>query len=61
MLKTASGLLKILYPHLQLTLQDYQRDCLEPAREIRQQIRNILYNLDDEFKPYGKEIYVDVK
>lgn len=60
-LKTASGLLKILYPHLQLTLQDYQRDCLEPAREIRQQIRKILYNLDDEFKPYGKEIYVDVK
>ncbi|MBD2567737.1 BREX system Lon protease-like protein BrxL [Anabaena lutea] len=60
-LKTASGFLKILYPHLQLTLQDYQRDCLEPAREIRQQIRNILYNLDDEYKKYGKEIYVDVK
>ncbi|TAF03362.1 MAG: BREX system Lon protease-like protein BrxL [Nostocales cyanobacterium] len=60
-LKTASGLLKILYPHLQLTLQDYQRDCLEPAREIRQQIRNILYNLDDEFKKYGKDIYVDIK
>ncbi|MBC5796629.1 BREX system Lon protease-like protein BrxL [Sphaerospermopsis sp. LEGE 00249] len=60
-LKTASGLLKILYPHLQLTLQDYQRDCLEPAREIRQYIRNIQYHLDDEYKKYGKDIYVDVK
>ena len=60
-LKTASGFLKILYPHLQLTLQDYQRDCLEPAKEIRQQIRNIQYNLDDEFKKYGKDIYVDIK
>ncbi|MBK1989421.1 BREX system Lon protease-like protein BrxL [Sphaerospermopsis aphanizomenoides BCCUSP55] len=60
-LKTASGLLKILYPHLQLTLQDYQRDCLEAAKEIRQYIRNVQYHLDDEFKQYGKEIYVDVR
>jgi len=60
-LKTASGFLKVLYPHLELTLQDYQRDCLEPAKELRQQIRNILYNIDDEFKQYEKEIYVDIK
>jgi ATP-dependent Lon protease len=60
-LKTASGFLKLLYPHLQLTLQDYQRDCLEPARELRQQIRNLLYNLDDEFKQSEKDIYVDIK
>lgn len=60
-LKTASGFLKILYPHLQLTLQDYQRDCLEPAKEIRQYIRNLQYHLDDEYKKYGKNIYVDVK
>ncbi len=60
-LKTASGFLKLLYPHLELTLQDYQRDCLEPARELRQQIRNLLHNLDDEFKQSEKDIYVDVK
>jgi ATP-dependent Lon protease len=60
-LKTASGFLKLLYPHLQLTLEDYRRDCLEPARELRQQIRNLLYNLDDEFKQYEKNIYVDIK
>lgn len=60
-LKSASGFLKIFYPHLNLTLMDYQRDCLEPARKIRQAIRNSQYNLDDEFRQLGKEIYVDAK
>ncbi|OUL32343.1 BREX system Lon protease-like protein BrxL [Nostoc sp. 106C] len=60
-LKAASGFLKILYPHLKLTLMDYQRDCLEPALKLRQAIRNSLYHLDDEFKQFGREIYVEVK
>jgi ATP-dependent Lon protease len=60
-LKSASGFLKILYPHLELTLMDYQRDCLEPARRLRQAIRNSLYYLDDEFRQLGKEIYVEAK
>lgn len=60
-IKSASGFLKILYPHLELTLADFQRDCLEPARKLRQGIRQSLYYLDDEFKSKGKEIYVDVK
>ena len=60
-LKSASGFLKILYPHLNLTLMDYQRDCLEPARKLRQAIRNSLYYLDDEFRQFGKEINVDTK
>ena len=60
-LKSASGFLKILYPHLNLTLMDYQRDCLEPAGQLRQAIRNSLYYLDDEFKVSGKEIYLETK
>ncbi|MCF4967137.1 BREX system Lon protease-like protein BrxL [Nostoc sp. CMAA1605] len=60
-LKSASGFLKILYPHLQLTLEDYRRDCLQPACRIRQYIRNSLYYLDDEFRQLGQEISVDVK
>lgn len=55
-LKTASGLLKILYPHLELTLQDYERDCLEPAVKMRQQIRNLQYHSDEEFKQYSPQI-----
>jgi len=60
-LKSASGFLKILYPHLELTLMDYERDCLEPACKLRQAIRNSLYYLDDEFKQLGREIYVEAK
>lgn len=60
-LKSASGFLKILYPHLELTLMDYQCDCLEPARRLRQAIRNSLFYLDDEFKQIGREIYVEVR
>jgi len=59
--RSASGFLKILYPHLELTLTDYQRDCLEPAIVLRQIVRQQLYYLDDEFKHYGKEIIADVK
>jgi len=60
-LKSAAGFLKILYPHLDLTLTDYKIDCLEPARELRQAIRNLLYHFDDEFKQYGRFIDVDVE
>ncbi len=60
-LKSAAGFLKILYPHLELTLMDYQRDCLEPARKLRQAIRNSLYHLDDEFRQFGREIYADIQ
>jgi ATP-dependent Lon protease len=60
-LKSAAGFLKILYPHLELTLMDFQRDCLDPARKLRQAIRESLYYLDDEFNQFGREIYAGVK
>ncbi|BAY31211.1 hypothetical protein NIES2107_30700 [Nostoc carneum NIES-2107] len=60
-LKSAAGFLKILYPHLELTLMDYERDCLEPACKLRQAIRSSQYYLDDEFKQLGREIYVEAK
>jgi len=59
--KSAAGFLKILYPHLDLTLMDFQRDCLEPACKLRQAIRNSQYYLDDEFRQFGRNIYVEVK
>ncbi len=40
---------------------DYQRDCLEPAQKLRQEIRNSLYYLDDEFRQFGREVYVEAK
>ncbi|MGY6530125.1 MAG: BREX system Lon protease-like protein BrxL [Cyanobacterium sp.] len=59
-LKSASGFLKILYPSLNLTTEEYLFNCLKPARELRQNIHGLLYNLDDEFKQYEREIVVDV-
>ena len=60
-LKSASGFLKILYPHLELTLMDYERDCLKPACKLRQAIRNSEYYLDDEFRQFGRDIMVEVQ
>lgn len=61
-LKSAAGFLKILYPKLeQVTLMDFQRDCLEPAIELRQAIRNSLYFLDGEFRQRGRAIYAEVQ
>jgi ATP-dependent Lon protease len=57
--KSAAGFLKILYPHLDLTIMDYEQDCLKPACRLRQAIRNSLYNLDDEFRQYGPHILVE--
>lgn len=58
-LKSASGFLKILYPHLNLTLMDYERDCLKPACELRQAIRDAEYTLDDEFRQLSQDICVE--
>lgn len=60
-LKSASGFLKLLYPHLDLTPMDFRRDCLQPARELRQYIRNSLYYLDEEFRQYDRTIEADIK
>jgi len=60
-LKSASGFLKILYPHLDLTLMDYERDCLQPACKLRQAIRDSEYTLDDEFHQFGRDILVEVQ
>ncbi len=60
-LKSAAGFLKILYPHLDLTLADYERDCLKPACEIRQAIRNSQYYLDEEFQQFGRTLVVETR
>jgi ATP-dependent Lon protease len=58
--QSASGFLKIQYPHLTLTLADFKRDCLTPAVRLRQAIRNILYTFDDEFRQFGRDLNVGV-
>jgi ATP-dependent Lon protease len=59
--RSAAGFLKILYPHLELTLEDYRRDCLQPAVQLRQAIRNSLYYLDEEFRARDQQLLVDAQ
>jgi ATP-dependent Lon protease len=58
--RSAAGFLKILYPHLELTFTDFDRDCLQPAQQLRQYIRNTLYSLDDEFRVGEKDLLCQV-
>lgn len=56
----ASGLLKILYPDLRLSRDAFYNFCLLPAIEMRQIVRNQLWQLDEEFHKYPKELKVKI-
>jgi ATP-dependent Lon protease len=43
-----------------LRLPDFKRDCVDPAVRMRQAIRNILFTFDDEFRQFGRDLYVEV-
>jgi ATP-dependent Lon protease len=43
----------------ELTLTDFERDCLKPACKLRQAIRYSEYYLDDEFRQFGRNILVE--
>jgi ATP-dependent Lon protease len=60
-LQSAAGFLKILYPHLQLTPEDFYRDCLQPAARLRQYVRNSLCYLDEEYRNQPPELIVELR
>ena len=47
----ASGLLKILFPDLNPTEEEFYTYCVNPAVELRQRIRDELCKLDREYEP----------
>jgi len=47
----ASGMLKILFPDIQPTEEDFYRYCANPALEMRQRVRDELCKLDREYEP----------
>jgi len=59
-ISNASGLLKILYPNLQLSQDAFFSYCVAPAIEMRQIVRNQLWKLDEEFHQYDKELKVSL-
>ena len=56
----AAGLLKILYPDLRVSRDAFCNFCVRPAVEMRQIVRNQLWQLDEEFHSYDKNLKVSV-
>ena len=52
-MKMASGFLKLLFPNLNsISDKDFIQQCLKPAIELRQRVRDQLHYLDPEYKNY---------
>lgn len=49
--RLASAYLKLLFPNLQLSEQEFRNYCVEPAIELRQRVRDELHKLDVEYAP----------
>ncbi|MCX7598038.1 MAG: BREX system Lon protease-like protein BrxL, partial [Armatimonadetes bacterium] len=54
--RIAAGLLRVLFPDLRLSADEFERFCLEPAKRMRLLIRQQLAIMDSEYKPYLAEI-----
>jgi ATP-dependent Lon protease len=47
--KTSAGLLKLLFPDMKPTPDQFKEFCVRPAVELRQRIRDELHRLDPEY------------
>jgi ATP-dependent Lon protease len=52
----ASGMMKLLFPHGEVTDQEFWTYCVAPARELRQLVWDQLYALDAEYRQYDREL-----
>ncbi len=56
----ASGLMKLQFPHGQVSPEDYEIYCVRPAVELRQLVWEQLYTLDAEYRQYDEEIQYEI-
>ncbi|MCC6188627.1 MAG: BREX system Lon protease-like protein BrxL [Anaerolineales bacterium] len=56
----ASGLLKILFPHGQVTDLEFEHYCVRPAQRLRQWIWDQLQMLDAEYRQYESDIRYEI-
>lgn len=52
----ASGMMKILFPHGEVSDADFIEFCLKPAVKMRQLVWDQLYSLDAEYRQYERQI-----
>lgn len=57
----ASGLMKLQFPHGQISLDEFETYCVRPAVELRQLVWDQLYALDAEYRQYDEEIQYEIQ
>ena len=56
----ASGLVKLLFPHMVLSDRDFDYYCIRPAKQLRQVIWDQLQLLDGEYRQYENNIGYEI-
>ena len=56
----ASGLMKILFPHGEVSNEDFEHYCVRPAKELRQFVWDQLLMLDAEYRQYSSDIEYEI-
>ncbi len=56
----ASGLVKLLFPHSQVSREDFEHYCVRPAQMLRQFIWEELQTLDAEYRQYESDIRYEI-
>lgn len=54
--RLASAYLKLLFPDLQPTAEEFREYCVRPAVELRQRVRDELYKMDAEYAPVSIQV-----
>ena len=56
----ASGMLKILFPHGEISDSEFDHYCVRPAQQLRQLVWNQLQLLDGEYRQYETDIRYEI-
>jgi len=57
----ASGMMKLLFPHGDVTDEELQRFCVRPALRLRQLVWDQLYALDAEYRQYDRDLRASIR
>ncbi|RMG02191.1 MAG: BREX system Lon protease-like protein BrxL, partial [Acidobacteria bacterium] len=56
----ASGLMKLQFPHGEITTEEFEIFCVRPAIELRQLVWEQLYILDSEYRQYDERLEYEI-
>jgi ATP-dependent Lon protease len=56
----ASGMMKLLFPHGDVSDEDFNHYCARPAKQLRQLVWDQLFMLDAEYRQYDSDIQYEV-